>query len=606
MEKTIKYNNNKIINKNFINRSIFFAILLITPFTLVNTKFIIVLLILTFIYAIAAIGLNILMGFAGQISIGHAAFMAIGAYSSALLTYHLKIGFIPAFLISGFIAGIFGLVLGLPALRLKGFYLAITTMGFGIATTQILSSWESLTKGHSGLTQDIIQGFDLFGYKVEGDIANYLVVIIIFFIIYLISKNLENSKYGRNFKALRDSEIAALTSGINTTYYKLLAFIISSVFAGFAGSLYAHVLRYLNPINFDLDLSLNLLAMIIIGGIANIEGSILGAFFLTILSQMFTRMNFPPSILNGTAIIIVMLFLPQGLISLYYKYKIKINKESNKEIIPKLKNGIENFVKIDNLNIHYLKKGNGPQNIFFIHGNTGSARWWIKLLNRLDNSKYTLWAITLPGFGDSGRLNLKPEQITIDVYSDYVYKFIKHFNLNNIVLLGHSLGGVISQLFLLKHTSLVSKLVLVDSGPPEGIKTPDSFLPSVKSLINNRSLMKRSMKTSILKYNNQKFLNFAVSEALKMQDILFTGNVFALNKFNLKEFIKINNIDISKINVPILSIKGKYDIVINDEMFQSINNFYDNVVSIIFDISSHSPFIEETNIFKNILEKFIG
>lgn len=231
------------------------------------------------IHAIVALGLNILVGYTGQISLGHAGFFAIGAYTCAMLykTYHVP--FLLALPAGAFLSAGFGFVVGLPALRLEGPYLTIATMGFGMAVTQFVGHW-SFLGGRMGLD---IPKLRLLGVELRSDTEIYYLIMSVAVILTVGARNLVKTRVGRALIAIRDSDIAAQTMGVNLTYYKTLAFAISAFYTGIAGGLMAFVLGFISPENFNLMLSIVFLGMVVIGGLGSIPGSITGAVLLTYL-----------------------------------------------------------------------------------------------------------------------------------------------------------------------------------------------------------------------------------------------------------------------------------------------------------------------------------
>lgn len=231
------------------------------------------------IHAIVALGLNILVGYTGQISLGHAGFFAIGAYTCAMLykTYHVP--FLLALPAGAFLAAGFGFLVGLPALRLEGPYLTIATMGFGMAVTQFVGHW-SFLGGRMGLD---IPKLRLLGVELRSDTEIYYLIMSVAVTMTVGARNLVKTRVGRALIAIRDSDIAAQTMGVNLTYYKTLAFAISAFYTGIAGGLMALVLGFISPENFNLMLSIVFLGMVVVGGLGSIPGSITGAVLLTYL-----------------------------------------------------------------------------------------------------------------------------------------------------------------------------------------------------------------------------------------------------------------------------------------------------------------------------------
>ncbi len=229
---------------------------------------------------IVTVGLNLLIGYTGQISLGHAGFFAIGAYATVLLMLKLHIPFLVAILLAGFLAAGFGFLLGLPALRLEGPYLAIATLGFGMAVTTIIGRFPFFG-GHMGLQAPALT---IGPWVAKTDREIYFVIITFTVLLTLAARNLTRTRIGRAFVAIRDSDIAAEALGVNIAYYKTLAFAISAFYAGVAGGLMAFVLGFINPNMFDLVLSILFLAMVVVGGPGTILGSVMGAALVSFLN----------------------------------------------------------------------------------------------------------------------------------------------------------------------------------------------------------------------------------------------------------------------------------------------------------------------------------
>jgi branched-chain amino acid transport system permease protein len=247
---------------------------------------------------VVAIGLNLLVGYSGQISLGHAGFFAIGAYTTVLLMLRLDFPFWIALPIGGFVAALFGFLLGLPALRLEGPYLAIATLGFGMAIIQIIGHWEGLFGGRMGLMAPKIVLWP-FAIHLRKDIHFYFLILVVTLLVATGARNLIKTKVGRAFVAIRDSDIAAATMGVNLTYYKTLAFAVSAFYTGIAGGLMAFVMGFISPASFNLILSITFLAMVVVGGLGSILGSILGAVLLTFLDLKLSGLQDLPLLGGG-------------------------------------------------------------------------------------------------------------------------------------------------------------------------------------------------------------------------------------------------------------------------------------------------------------------
>lgn len=282
------------------------------------------------IYSIAAIGYNVLLGYAGQISLGHAAFMGLGAYCAAYIVNQLNLPFLVALLVSGLIPMLGGLLLGLVALRLEGFYLGIATMGFGLAGQHIFQQWIAFTNGFGGVR---VSYATIFGFQFRTRQDYFMLVVIILTIIAIFSANLLKSKTGRALIAMRDSVPAAQAMGVSLFQQKMIAFALSAFYAGVSGFLFLHLLRYIDPSMWGAGLSMNLLAMVVIGGLASIGGSVCGAAYIVFFPEILKSIPLISDIKNfsyifsGIFIIVVMVFLPRGFVgifqlikSLFYKF----------------------------------------------------------------------------------------------------------------------------------------------------------------------------------------------------------------------------------------------------------------------------------------------
>ena len=270
-----------------------------------------------FIYSIGIQGQNLLIGYTGQISFGQAGFLAIGAFTFG----HLNQWGIPwplGVLGAGAMAGIFGILVGFPSLRLKGPYLAIVTMGFGIAVYQIFVNSEVLSGGRMGLMINKLT--PLFDMSVVR--FNYYFNFLITVVFTLLSYNIISSYMGRAFIAIRDNDIAAEVIGVNLTRYKLLSFAISSFYTGIQGALYGLFLGYLEPNMFTFMESITLFIAVIIGGLASIEGSIMGAAFVILVPQVFSNLREMVPVVFGVTILLVLIFEPLGLNGRWLKMRL--------------------------------------------------------------------------------------------------------------------------------------------------------------------------------------------------------------------------------------------------------------------------------------------
>lgn len=282
---------------------------------------------------IGALGLNILTGYTGLISLGHAAFMGIGAYTAAALANKAGLPFLVALPLAGLMAAATGAVVGIPTLRLRGLYLVVTTLAFEFIVEHIIYHWESMTQSDRGIS---LPSPDVFGYKLDSYESFYYVILVLAVTTALFTKNLAMSRTGRAFVAIRDRDIAAEIIGVHLAKYKILAFVVSSFIAGMAGALYAYLLGLIGPDHFTFNQSVLYIAMIIVGGMGTVMGSIIGAVFMVLLPEVINAISSPIAsaypilsprigavsvIVYGLVIILFLLFEPDGLYGIWIRIK---------------------------------------------------------------------------------------------------------------------------------------------------------------------------------------------------------------------------------------------------------------------------------------------
>ena len=302
------------------------AVLILAPFILPDyyrTQ-----LVFVFIYSIVGLGLMVLAGFTGQVSIGHAAFLAIGAYAEMVLQ-----GYGWPFIFSApagmLMAGAAGIMIGLPALRLTGIYLAIATMSFGFIVEEVLARWEHVTGGNAGRA---VPSLKLVFDKLEGDLPFYYLCLLLVAVIVWLCSNLLRSPTGRAFIAIRDSEVSAQSMGVNLAQYKTKSFAISAAITGLAGALYAHQIKFISPEQFTLAQSIEMLMMLIIGGMGSLHGAVFGAVFIIALPELITiAKDYLPaavsqqtglkSVVFGVLIVLFVLFEPMGIYGRWLKIR---------------------------------------------------------------------------------------------------------------------------------------------------------------------------------------------------------------------------------------------------------------------------------------------
>lgn len=282
------------------------------------------------VYTISAVGLNLLMGYCGQLSLGQVVFVSLGAYLSTFMLDRFELNFFIALPITGVLTALLGVLIGIPALRLRGIYLAIITMGLVFINEEGINLAEEVTNGADGL---FVPTAKIFGFVFDNETSMYHLILTITIIMVIMAKNVVRCRIGRAFTAVRDSEIAAESMGIRVFRYKIVAFGLSAFYGGIAGCLYAQLLTFISPENFTLMDAIMYVVMILIGGLGSILGSILGAGFIAFLTEIIRIMkDFLPSLLSeskdfqaivyGAMIVIVIMFEPHGLAGRWQKIKL--------------------------------------------------------------------------------------------------------------------------------------------------------------------------------------------------------------------------------------------------------------------------------------------
>jgi branched-chain amino acid transport system permease protein len=306
--------------KLFSTRNLIVLLLIIFAFTIpfyVTSRFILHILIMCCIWAMAATSMNLIMGYTGQVNLAHGAFFGIGAYSAGLLILKLGINFWPALILACAITVFLGFLIGLPALRTKGSYFAIGTMCFNVIVTVIIDSWEGLTEGARGLL-GIPRPAPIplpFGKEITftSIAANYYLILVSLLLTILVIYRIVHSMLGRSFIAVRGNEELAESLGMSAMRAKLLSFLISTFFAGWAGVLYAAYIGFLSPEISDYHVTFELLTFCMIGGLGTLAGPLIGAFILTIISELLHGVAVPRLVAYGFLLVIIMIFLRGGI-----------------------------------------------------------------------------------------------------------------------------------------------------------------------------------------------------------------------------------------------------------------------------------------------------
>jgi len=279
-------------------------------------------LVITGIYVILTLSLNLVVGYTGLAAIGHAAFSCVGAYASSLLALNYGVSPWLGLLIGACTAAMLGVIVGAPSLRLKGDYLALATLGLGVIVYSVAKNWMAVTRGPMGLPG--IPGFSIFGVQIS-EVWSYLILVAVFVVLmYMVMRRVVESPFGRILRAIRDDEVAALVMGKNVNKYKMLVFVVGAFFAGMAGSLYAHYITFIDPSSFTVMESISILLMVVFGGMGSLKGSFVGAATLVILPELLRFVGMPSSVaaplrqmIYGLLLIVLMLKRPQGILGTY-------------------------------------------------------------------------------------------------------------------------------------------------------------------------------------------------------------------------------------------------------------------------------------------------
>ncbi|MCP5270218.1 MAG: branched-chain amino acid ABC transporter permease [Burkholderiaceae bacterium] len=280
------------------------------------------------IYAVVGLGLMLLAGFTGLFSIGHAAFLGVGAYTQAVLN-NMGVPFPIALAAAGLLSALVGVIVGMPALRVKGIYLGIATLAFGFVVEEVFARWEHVTGGNAGL---FVNPPAIGDWQIDSGTGFYFLCLVIAVLSTLAILNLLRSPTGRAFVAIRDSEISAQSMGIHLARYKTLSFALSAALAGLGGALYAHKIQFLSPEQFSIIQSIDLLLMVVIGGLGSVHGAFLGAIFLITMPQLIALGKdwLPPAIgeapglqstVYGIVLVAFVLFEPMGLYGRWLKVR---------------------------------------------------------------------------------------------------------------------------------------------------------------------------------------------------------------------------------------------------------------------------------------------
>lgn len=298
------------------NREVFKFLLLVTIVMLapllIHEGYLLNVMVFVGIHAILALALNLLLGYAGQISLGQAGFFGLGAYISGILTATYNINPWVAMLTAASLVTLLAFIVGFPILKLKGHYLAMATLGFGIIIYIVFNEAVDHTGGPSGLSG--IPNLSIGSFSFNSDIRNYYLIWAVTLLAIGLSLNLVHSRIGRALRAIHDSEVAARVMGVNARLLKVQIFALSAGLSAIAGSLYAHTMTFVSPASFGFNFSVELVTMVIIGGLASIYGSLLGAALLTVLPEMLRAFQDYDIIVYGLLLVVMTMFMPGGLV----------------------------------------------------------------------------------------------------------------------------------------------------------------------------------------------------------------------------------------------------------------------------------------------------
>ncbi|RNC68766.1 MAG: branched-chain amino acid ABC transporter permease [Desulfuromonadales bacterium] len=301
----------KLFRHEWVKFALFSLLIMILP-VLFEGGYLLNVFIFVGIHTLLAVALNLLLGYAGQISLGQAAFFGLGAFASGILTATYGQNPWLMMVVVAAAVGLLAFAIGFPILKLKGHYLAMATLGFGIIVYIIFNEAVELTGGPSGFSG--IPNLTVGGITFDSDFKNYYLIWGVTLVTILLSLNLVNSRIGRGLRAIHDSEVAARVMGVNVRLMKVQIFALSAVISSVAGSLYAHTMTFVSPTSFGFNFSVELVTMVIIGGLGSIYGSFLGAALLTLLPEFLRAFQDYDIVVYGFLLVFMTMFMPGGLV----------------------------------------------------------------------------------------------------------------------------------------------------------------------------------------------------------------------------------------------------------------------------------------------------
>jgi branched-chain amino acid transport system permease protein len=312
------------MTKKIDQYSLLIAILLLIPFLMKSYYVYVVNLI--YIYIILALGLNILIGFTGLFGLCHITFFGIGIYTYALLRIHFGVPFFVGILAGAGLAAVIGYLIAIPSIRMRDIYLALATLSFGESMQWVFNNWDSVTRGPNGIQ---IPAANIGSYKLMSDESIYYLVFVVTILMLILTKNIINSKMGRAFVSIRESETAAKAMGVNVNQYKAFSFAISAFYAGIAGGLYGVLVPFIHPSTFGMMHTILVLTMLVVGGMGTIAGSIIGACTLGILPELLREFVFLQEIIYGAALMLFMIFMPNGIFGISLQIKAALRRKES-------------------------------------------------------------------------------------------------------------------------------------------------------------------------------------------------------------------------------------------------------------------------------------
>ena len=298
----------------------------VLPVFFKSSRYYLNLLNLAGIFIIFTYSLNFIHGYLGLISIGQAGFFAIGAYVTAGLTMAVGLNYFPALFLAGVASTLAGMVIGFPATRISGHYFVLITLGFGEIVRLVILNWKEVTNGTNGVNN--IPPPRLGPWVFDSRFSYYYLVLFVIVLTLLVTMSLRRSKYGRSMLALKVGELAAMAMGVNPLSHKLINFGLSAFFAGLAGGLYASYVGSISPEPFSVNLSVDVLTMLLVGGSGTIAGPVIGATFLVFLKEGLRFMKEYYMILYGAGIVLVMIFMPYGIAGLIDRFAVRLRYPS--------------------------------------------------------------------------------------------------------------------------------------------------------------------------------------------------------------------------------------------------------------------------------------